>query len=107
MRWPEERLHEDPLPRVLMPIHAGEAVSSSTLSADGKRAVVGFDDGLAIIIFGFAAAAAKVLLNRESGGDVNIWESILEPFREIGLSLIIGTVIGVLFGFAMKRFQKG
>ena len=61
-------------------------------------AVVGFDDGLAIIIFGFAAALAKSLLVGEATGNMeSILPAMWAPFREIGASLAVGTILG--FGF--------
>jgi len=67
-------------------------------------AVVGFDDGLAIIIFGFAAAIAKVLLVAESTGEtISILPSLVAPCKEIALSMIVGTVIGFVF-CQMVRF---
>jgi len=60
--------------------------------------VVGFDDGLAIIIFGFAAALATSLLTNEASGEsVSIWPEMLAALKEIGLSLLVGTVIGFIF----------
>lgn len=62
-------------------------------------AVVGFDDGLAIIIFGFAAAIAKNLLVTEAtGAGGNIFPSLLKPFIEIILSFIVGAILGFIFG---------
>jgi len=61
-------------------------------------AVVGFDDGLAIIIFGFASAVAKSLL---MGAGSHTSESLLPalgaPIKEIGLSLAVGGVVGGVF----------
>ncbi len=60
--------------------------------------VVGFDDGLAIIIFGFAAALATSLLTNEASGEsASIWPEMLAALKEIGLSLLAGTVIGFAF----------
>ncbi len=70
-------------------------------------AVVGFDDGLAIIIFGFAAAAAKRLLIMESSGvSEGILGALIEPAREIGLSLIVGGGTGLLFYHLVRRLQN-
>jgi Kef-type K+ transport system membrane component KefB len=61
-------------------------------------AVVGFDDGLAIIIFGFAAAIAKsLLINEASGVDVSVLPGLLEALKEIGLSIAVGSAIGFVF----------
>jgi len=69
-------------------------------------AVVGFDDGLAIIIFGFAAALAKNLLITEaSGASEGILRAMLGPIKEIALSIAIGGVVGLAF-FRMVRALK-
>jgi Kef-type K+ transport system membrane component KefB len=60
-------------------------------------AVVGFDDGLAIIIFGFAAALAKnILITEASGVSEGMLSALLNPAREIVLSLAVGGVAGLL-----------
>jgi Kef-type K+ transport system membrane component KefB len=70
-------------------------------------AVVGFDDGLAIIIFGFAAAVAKRLLIMEASGvSESTLGALLEPAREIGLSLIVGGAAGLLFYHLVKRLRN-
>lgn len=70
-------------------------------------AVVGFDDGLAIIIFGFAAALAKTLLITEaSGAAEGILGALLAPAKEIGLSFIVGGVAGLLFYRLVRRLQS-
>ena len=82
-------------------------------------AVVGFDDGLAILIFGFAAALCKSLLVRSAlharsvatGKVLASSESILgamrQPGIEIVLSLVMGAVIGVLFCQLIRRLSHG
>lgn len=61
-------------------------------------AVVGFDDGLAIIIFGFAAALAKNLLIAEATGqNGSILPAMLPPLKEIGLSILVGAIVGFAF----------
>jgi len=70
-------------------------------------AVVGFDDGLAIIIFGFSAAVAKSLLMAETPGHVSegFFQMLKAPTMEIVLSIVVGTVLGFLF-CQMVRFIK-
>jgi Kef-type K+ transport system membrane component KefB len=61
-------------------------------------AVVGFDDGLAIIIFGFAAAVAKsLLIGGTTDRATTIMSSLLAPFEEILLSCVVGGIVGFLF----------
>ena len=70
-------------------------------------AVVGFDDGLAIIIFGFAAALAKNLLITEaSGASEGILGALLAPAKEIGLSFVVGGVAGLLFYRLVRKLQS-
>ena len=58
-------------------------------------AVVGFDDGLAIVIFGFASAAARNMLDPNSS--MSLIQGILQPTGEIFFSLLIGGVLGYIF----------
>jgi Kef-type K+ transport system membrane component KefB len=70
-------------------------------------AVVGFDDGLAIIIFGFSAALAKNLLIAEaSGASEGILGALLAPAKEIGLSFVVGGIAGLLFYRLVRRLQS-
>ncbi len=69
-------------------------------------AVVGFDDGLAIMIFGFAAAIARTALLRETGAAaVPLAQLILLPLKEIFLSLIIGYLISLIYCYLLKRLK--
>ena len=70
-------------------------------------AVVGFDDGLAIIIFGFAAAIAKSMLMAETPGHVSegFFQMLKAPTIEIILSIVVGTVLGFIF-CQLVRFIK-
>ncbi len=63
--------------------------------------VVAIDDATGLIFFGFATAIVRVLI-----GDSEhslIW-AILMPFAEIGLSILIGMVFGLIISFMMKWF---
>ncbi|MFH0911112.1 MAG: cation:proton antiporter [Planctomycetota bacterium] len=70
-------------------------------------AVVGFDDGLAILIFGFAAALAKAILSHRTGGaalsGAAVW---IGPSLEILLSLTVGTALGFLFSFLVRKLKN-
>jgi len=69
--------------------------------------VVGFDDGLGIIIFGFAAAIAKNLLLAETGDmSGNFWLMLWHPVREILFSILFGGLIAVIFSFIAKRLKN-
>jgi len=60
--------------------------------------VVAFDDGLAIVIFAFAAAVSKSLLVAEATGAAgSILPGLWAPAREIALSVLVGGVLGFVF----------
>ncbi len=72
-------------------------------------AVVGFDDGLAILIFGFAAALAKMILLanlKVSGSSESILAAMKEPALEILGSIVIGTILGFIFCQLVRRLQQ-
>jgi len=61
-------------------------------------AVVGFDDGVGIIIFGFAAAIARALLQVDPGGETaGFAEMVFTPLFEVGLSLVIGVIAALIY----------
>jgi len=66
-------------------------------------AVVGFDDGLAIVIFGFASAAARNMLDPNSS--LSVIQGILQPTKEIIFSLLIGAVLGYIFTILSRRLK--
>lgn len=71
-------------------------------------AVVGFDDGLAILIFGLAAALAKVLITAKlqvAGMDGGFLPAMTEPVLEVAGSVLIGGGVGVLFNFLVSRLE--
>ncbi len=57
--------------------------------------VIALDDGLTIILFAIASTIANMLLNP---GSVSFLKMAITPFIEIGLS----TLIGVIIGFGLK-----
>jgi len=73
-------------------------------------AVVGFDDGLAILIFGFAAALAKILLIgqliTDGSGSVGLLEGMREPTLEIAGSLLLGTVLGFIYCQLVRKLNS-
>jgi len=73
-------------------------------------AVVGFDDGLGIIIFGFASAAAKHLLAAETGGTAAAAATgaglFLDPLFEVLFSLGIGLAAGILFSLLTRNMKS-
>jgi Kef-type K+ transport system membrane component KefB len=73
-------------------------------------AVVGFDDGLGIIIFGFASAAARHLLAAETGTSAAAAMTgaglFLEPLFEVLLSLGIGLAAGIIFSLLTRNLKS-
>ncbi len=71
-------------------------------------AVVGFDDGLAILIFGFAAALAKRILLGEVLGaeaDQSILSAMRGPSLEILWSLVVGSAVGFVYTMLVRKLQ--
>lgn len=83
-------------------------------------AVVGFDDGLGIIIFGFAAAAAKVMLNNaaklqkvastiqtsvSSEKSISFLQAMAGPLKEVILSIILGAIIAIIMCWVTRFFD--
>jgi Kef-type K+ transport system membrane component KefB len=66
--------------------------------------VVGLDDGLAIIIYGFAAALAKNLLSHEYA--VGVKDFLMGPALEILKSLSIGALVGVMLSYIFKKIRS-
>jgi len=72
-------------------------------------AVVGFDDGLAILIFGFAAALAKTLLLanlKVTGTSESILAAMKDPSLEILGSIVVGAMMGFVFCQLVRRLQQ-
>ena len=88
---------------------AGTVAVIQEYRAEGKLtkalyAVVGFDDGLAILIFGFAGALAqRLLVAAATGADGGFWPALWAPCVEIVLSLVVGTVVGFVFCHLARR----
>ncbi len=64
-------------------------------------AVVGIDDGLAIVIYAFAIFFSKMLLSR---GEVRMLEIIVRPSMEIAGALFLGFSIGVIFLYLVRNY---
>lgn len=63
--------------------------------------VVAIDDATGLIFFGFATAIVRMLIGSTTH---NLFLAILMPFAEIGLSILIGMIMGVAMSFFMKWF---
>lgn len=70
---------------------------------DMLLSVVAVDDAIAIVLFGFSATIAQTLINPDASASIAL--SLLNPFIDIFLALIIGIVIGVLMKFVLRVFR--
>jgi hypothetical protein len=69
--------------------------------------VVGFDDGLGIIIFGFAAAIAKSIILQSTGIHAESTAALLlPPLIEVGLSILVGGGAAIVFVFLGRRLMS-
>ena len=87
---------------------AGTVAVIQEYGAKGKLtsalyAVVGFDDGLAIIIFGFASAAARNILDPAASS--GLMHSVLHPAGEILFSILAGGILGVLLTVLGRKLR--
>ncbi len=64
-------------------------------------AVVGIDDGIAIIIYAFAIFFSKMLLSK---GSVKVAEVVLRPSLEIVGALAIGVFVGIVFLYLIRTY---
>ena len=65
-------------------------------------AVVGIDDAFALIIYGFAAPFAGVLLR---GGEMSLLQTIRIPAQEILGAIVVGLVAGWLLSYFVKKIR--
>lgn len=65
--------------------------------------VVAMDDAIGLMVFSISLAMAKAL---SSGQAVTSKTMLIEPLMEIGLSLVIGAVIGFLSSLAIRFFHS-
>lgn len=70
---------------------------------DTLLSVVAIDDAVALIAFGFAVTIAKTMTS-SSGSSLIL--SLLEPFGEVFLALLIGVITGILITIPMRYFKK-
>ena len=65
--------------------------------------VVAIDDAVALVAFGFSVTIAQAI---SGAGGGNVALSILEPFWEVLLSLLLGAACGVAILLPMRFFKK-
>jgi Kef-type K+ transport system membrane component KefB len=66
-------------------------------------AVVGLDDGLAIMIYAFAAAVARIFL---LGENISFLSVLKGPTIEIIGAVILGGIIGVVLGYFVRKIHR-
>ncbi len=66
-------------------------------------AVVGIDDSIALIIFGFASAIAKALL---TNADLTARAVLVAPALEILGSALVGILLGIALSLVLKRLKS-
>lgn len=65
--------------------------------------VVAMDDAICIILFSVMTSIASVIAN---GTELSVWEMILDPVREIGLSLLLGAAVGFVVTLCSVAFKS-
>ncbi len=65
--------------------------------------VVAMDDAICIVLFSIMTSIASVIAN---GSELSVWQMILDPAREIGLSLVVGALIGFVVALCSKAFKS-
>ncbi len=83
---------------------AGTVAVLQEYKAKGKLtnailAVVGFDDGFAILIYAFSIAIVGVIYS----GVFSVSNILFVPLTDIGIAILIGGMVGVVFAFIFKR----
>ena len=65
--------------------------------------VVALDDAIGLIIFSVFMSISKSIAGGEG---IRVGQMILEPLREIGLSIVAGTVIGLILTLCIRFFKS-
>ncbi len=69
--------------------------------------VVGFDDGLGIILFGFASAFARSIIEQSISGHSESFISLMTPpFVEVVLSIAVGIAVAILFSSLARKLES-
>jgi Kef-type K+ transport system membrane component KefB len=67
--------------------------------------IVGLDDAIGVIVFG-VLLSLSVALAGQTVGNLSILNMIFKPLLEIGKSIGVGSIIGVLAGLAIRTINK-
>ena len=87
---------------------AGTAIVLQEYNAKGPLtnalyAVVGLDDGLAIIIYAFAAALAKISI---TGSTESFLHIVKGPVFEIVGAVVLGGILGIILGYFVRKMRN-
>jgi Kef-type K+ transport system membrane component KefB len=65
--------------------------------------IVGLDDAVGVIVFGVMLSLGVALVNGEQLSPLQL---LVEPLREIGLSVLIGSIVGLLSGIGIRTITS-
>jgi len=66
-------------------------------------AIVALDDGLSLLLYGFASSIAAALIGQTDG---SMWRTVLTAVFEIAGSVILGVLAGFLLSFILNRIRE-
>ncbi|MDY5731513.1 MAG: cation:proton antiporter [Eubacteriales bacterium] len=69
---------------------------------DALLSVVAIDDATALILFGFSLA----VVNGVGAGNSNVLSLLLAPLLELGISIVIGSVLGLALSYVINFFAS-
>ncbi len=67
-------------------------------------AIVGLDDGIAIIIYGFASALAKLSISGKER--ITLQNTFQGPLIEIGGAVVIGIILGIALSYVARKLHE-
>lgn len=67
-------------------------------------AIVSLDDSLAIVIYSFAAALAKLLVTTEE--KITFQSSLQGPLIEIGGAIVLGIILGIMLSYVTRKLHN-
>ena len=65
--------------------------------------VVGLDDAVGVVMFGTLMSISVSMIGSEVGAEASLWHMLAEPMFEIGISILIGGLIGFASGKAIQH----